>query len=135
MAFIKNLYTTSCHTSKICIVLLLQFHLQSSALVDTWICAININLDFTVLKSPFFQKTIQLHVTLKSELFYYIRSAVFCLGVDMNFLLYKHRFIFYNIKEPANSSLMNLIFCLFQTWILQDTQDMKSFKNAAWTSS
>ena len=31
------------------------------------------------------------------------RSAVFCLGVDTNFLLYKHRFRFYNIKEPANS--------------------------------
>ena len=31
------------------------------------------------------------------------RSAVLCQGLDTNFLLYKHRFRFYNIKEPANS--------------------------------
>ena len=56
-----------------------------------------------LLKSPFYQKFIQHHVTLlKSALFYlsyYVPSAVFCLGVDMN-LRSKHRPRFYNIKEP-----------------------------------
>ena len=93
-----------------------QCALQSSALVHIWISAININLDFTILKSPFFQKTIQLHVTLKSKLFYYIRSAVFCLGADMN-LRSKHRPRFYNIKEPFLSKNYTTLRDTFQIYI------------------